>query len=164
MIGLDISSWIQALAAVVLVLLTGATLWVLKRYADDTKTIALASVRQIENSQMPFLTIAWVEPAPSNKAYGWSIANQGAGPALSVRFRIYSDESLDKWRSIADISKGEVRTTFHGEIKHHIQNDVLANMRPFRIEYSSLEGVRYRTTVERLKDGELKTTFEKISK
>jgi len=163
MIVLDISSWIQAFAAVVLVVLTAATLWVLKRYADDTKTIALASVRQIENSQMPFLTVAWVEPAPSNKAYGWSIANQGAGPALSVRFGTYH-QSSDKWRSIADISKGEVRTTFHGEIKLHIQNDVPAKMHPFRIEYSSLEGVRYRTTVERLKDGELKTAFEKISK
>jgi len=46
MIILDIANWIQAIAAIALVVLTGLTLWVLMGYAVDTKRIAEASPAQ----------------------------------------------------------------------------------------------------------------------
>jgi hypothetical protein len=162
MIACDISmwpNWIQAGAAVALVLLTLATLRVLKRYAHDTATIAGVSASQTENSQMPFLTVTWTEPDPPIAA-GWEIHNQGFGPALNVRFSIYSNEGVERWRSIADIAKGASRSDFHDQIRLHIhQNDT--NNRTFTIKYSSLSGRAYRTTVERLPNKELQTTFHK---
>src|SRR6476659_8139428 len=90
MIVLDASllpNWVQAGAAVALVVLTAATLWVLKRYADDTGTIAKASAAQTENSQMPILVlIRHTIIMPNYKKDEWSIQNQGFGPALNIRF------------------------------------------------------------------------------
>jgi hypothetical protein len=60
---IDLPSWIQAIAAVGIVILTGATLLVLKDYAADTKTIAKVSAAQTENSQMPFLAVIMKENA-----------------------------------------------------------------------------------------------------
>ena len=155
------SAWIQAGAAIVGAVLSLVTLMVLIRYAADTKKIAEASVSQIENSQIPFLTVAWRDV--SDKASeGWEIQNQGAGPALSIRFTQYD---LEEWRSVADIAKADRRVEFHNNIKQHIQNIPQERFknRPFKIEYSSLSGVRYRTTVERLPNKELQTKFERIS-
>ena len=57
---------IQAVAATAITVLTLLTLIVLKRYASDTKTIASASVSQLENSQMPFLAIV-MRPSTRNQ-------------------------------------------------------------------------------------------------
>jgi hypothetical protein len=152
----SVPNWIQAVAGIALVFLTGWTLIVLRKYAADTKRIAEASVTQTENLQRPFLTVAWrdlTEKTPE----GWEMQNQGFGPALSVRFSVHSGE----WRPIADIAKEDRRTEFHDQIKLHIQNR--NNNRPFVIEYSSLSGFRYRTTVERLPNKELQTRVENIS-
>jgi hypothetical protein len=46
-----IPNWIQAFAAVALVVLSGATLIVLRRYARDTKTISDKSVQQAAEIQ-----------------------------------------------------------------------------------------------------------------
>jgi hypothetical protein len=49
-VSLSNPNWIQAFATVALVVLTGAALVVLYRYAKDTKTIAEKSVEQSENA------------------------------------------------------------------------------------------------------------------
>jgi len=154
---IDIPSWIQAGADVALMVLTGATLWVLKGYAADTKKIAKAS--HPEHSQMPFLTVAWRHSQPTIPA-GWELQNQGFGPALNVRFSVHSNEG-EEWRSIADMAKGQCRSEpeFHEEIRKHLQNGI--RNRTFTIKYTSLSGLPYVTKVERLHNNELQTTFLK---
>ncbi len=150
------ADWVQAGAAVAITCLTALTLIVLRDYAADTKRIANTSASQTERSQMPFLTVAWWEGAPNEG--GWEIQNQGAGAALCVRFSFHQPPAVDAWRSIADIGPGKGRRDFHNQIGQALQNQ--AN-HTFVIEYSSLSGQRYRTTVERLANGELQTTFQR---
>jgi hypothetical protein len=84
-------NWIQALAAVFLVGLTGWTLKVLRGYAEDTNSLArdtasLArdSASQLDSAQMPFLAVASKPPEPGGRTGGFVIENQGLGPALNV--------------------------------------------------------------------------------
>jgi|GEM_PF-5359990 len=65
----NLPSWIQAFAALCLVLLTLLTLIELKKYVRDTNKIADASVSQLETSQMPFLAVA----AGEQSGAGWGI-------------------------------------------------------------------------------------------
>ena len=76
--NVNLPNWIEAVAALGMLVLTYLTLVVLKDYADDTKTIAKSSASQFENTQMPFLVVA---PKPQN---GWVIENQGFGPAINA--------------------------------------------------------------------------------
>ena len=152
-----LADWIQALSTVAIVVLSMWTLIVLRKYAADTKRIADASTSQTERSQMPFLAVAWRDAAQGIRE-GWQIQNQGFGPALNVRFSTYG-EAGQGWRSIADIGVGENRDSFHNQIASCLQNQ--HGNRTFIIEYSSLSGQRYRTTVDRLPNGELQTQFHK---
>jgi hypothetical protein len=83
-------NWIQALDAICLVILTLLTLIILRGYAADTKTIADTSVSQTENSQMPFLAVAMRE-GDGNAQGGWTVENQGFGPALNIGFSDYRE-------------------------------------------------------------------------
>ena len=77
------ADWLQALAAVGIVILTLLTLHVLREYASDTKRIAQASVKQTENSQLPFLAV-FFQPNTAVDQEGWTVANQGSGPAINI--------------------------------------------------------------------------------
>jgi hypothetical protein len=81
----NLPNWIQALAAMSIVGLTLVTLIVLKHYAADTKTIARASVSQLETSQMPFLAVI-MRPNTTHSNGGWGVENQGFGPAINVTY------------------------------------------------------------------------------
>ena len=116
-------------------MLTFLTLRVLRRYADDTKKIADVSSSQTENSQMPFLAVM-LRMRPDNEEAGWGIENQGFGPALNVMYRISGRRS-----SIGSLSEGAIQAT-HGDIA-----DAFAIQQPVLIDYESLSGKKYRTTV-----------------
>ena len=150
------ADWVQAGAAIAITGLTALTLVVLRDYGADTKRIANMSASQTERSQMPFLTVAWWEGDPHGE--GWELQNQGVGPALCVRFSLHQPPAVDAWRSIADIAPGKGRRNFHNEIAQILQHHP---NHAFVIEYSSLSRQRYRTTVERLPNGELRTTFQR---
>ena len=68
----------QSIADVVLAVVTSLTLWVVVKYAADTKTIAENSTRQLESSQMPF--VALVILTDPDRAGNWAIKNWVTGP------------------------------------------------------------------------------------
>jgi hypothetical protein len=144
-------NWVQALAAVALVVLTGATLLVLRGYARDTKTIADKSVEQIENAQRPF--IALVSKAADVRPHftgGWVIENQGSGAALNIRHS--EPQGNDGWvENVTPLAKGDFHplSTFNSTVMQH---------RVFTIEYESLSGTQYTTNVD-WPDGVMRTRF-----
>ena len=155
MIVLDISSWIQALAAVAIVVLTGWTLAVLRRYATDTKTIAKVSAAQTENSQMPFLGV--VQRTGRTERFGinyWAIQNQGFGPALNVHFSIRTQEAKETYGNISALAPGE-EYSLAGDKGSEIGHGTI-----IRIQYSSLSDVAYMTNAQ-LKNGQMTIGFQK---
>jgi hypothetical protein len=158
MILLDIftlSAALQAVAAVALVILTGWTLAVLRRYAADTATIAKVSASQMENSQMPFLAVIQRTIVKPDYVFTiWSIQNQGSGPALTVRFNLRSEKGEEKTGTIGALAPaGEYELS--GDMPRTIGHGTT-----FRIEYSSLTGLQY-VTVAVLDNGEMRTQFHK---
>jgi hypothetical protein len=158
MCSINWAGWLQAIAAFIIVYFTGRSLMVLKGYAEDTKTIATASVhqadisvQQIENAQKPF--VALILKPEGITAYfpgGWVIENQGFGPALNLRYSHPLDPSVFDYNpSVLD--KGQY---------HYMPRFVIDQMRSheFKVEYQSLSGTKYRTLVVWV-DGEMRTTF-----
>lgn len=125
-----------------IVVLTGWTLMVLRRYAADTKKIADASVSQTENAAMPILVVIRETIfKPEGKWYKWSIQNQGFGPALNIRFTGYNEGSNESSiKETYPLGAGDER--FIGEIE-----DVLNRWLKFEMWYESLSGLEYSTTV-----------------
>jgi hypothetical protein len=140
-------SWLQAVSSVLLVLVTGATLYVLYGYAKDTKRIADDSATQVERSQMPFLAAASEEPD------GWFLENQGFGPALNVHYSSYVTGNL-VMRPIQPLGP-QRRRNLHNEIVAALGRGEL------RLGYESLSGKRYRTSVVQ-RDGAWQTDFRKL--
>jgi hypothetical protein len=140
--------WIQAFAAVGIVILTFLTLIVLRGYAADTKKIAQASVTQTENSQMPFLVIA-LQPGSPSQSQGWGIENQGFGPAINITFIVGNT----RW-SKPPLAKGG---------KHYVHNEVSQAVggEGIEIQYESLSGMRYRTTITWGADQVIQTQFHR---
>ncbi len=146
-------NWIQAVAAIGIVALTLLTLIVLKKYARDTKTIANASVSQLEHSQMPFLAIV-MRPSTRESDGGWGIQNQGFGPAINVRYSGHHRQQALHTQSIDPLAKGATDAV-HGDIA-----DAFSLKRPVVIEYESLSGLKYRTIVTMV-DNVMQTQFHK---
>jgi hypothetical protein len=94
---------IQAGAAIAIVILTAWTLKVLRDYAADTKKIASASVKQIENSQMPFLAAVQVLNV------GWVIRNQGFGPAINILYTGGDNRDRNRMMATEPLGAGEER-------------------------------------------------------
>jgi hypothetical protein len=102
----NVPNWIQALAAISIVGLTLITLIVLKHYAADTKTIARASVLQLENSQMPFLAVI-MQPNTTHSTGEWRIENQGFGPAINVTYSSgHKDATL---KPLGSMPRGDIQ-------------------------------------------------------
>ena len=144
-------SWVQAFAAIGIVCLTLLTLIVLKGYADDTKTIANASVSQLEHSQMPFLAVRQ-EPNVPNQVGGWVLENQGYGPAINVSYHYQHHGEII--RQVPPLAPGT---------KHGIHNDfaeAIGNPLGFEIQYESLSGLQYHTTVTWNEAGAMRTRFQ----
>src|SRR5438128_6468073 len=106
----DLPSWIQALAAACLVILTLLTLIVLRRYAADTKKIADVSASQTESSQMPFLAVVMRADTFDSRG-GWGIENQGFGPAINVSYGTDAAHG----QSIGPLPKGNIHPA-HADI------------------------------------------------
>ncbi|PYX33187.1 MAG: hypothetical protein DMG77_00775 [Acidobacteria bacterium] len=146
----NVPAWIQALAAVCLVILTLLTLIVLKGYAADTNTIAQASVSQLENSQMPFLAVAFGD----QEGGGWGIYNQGFGPAINISYSRYDRERREMF-PIPPIAPGR-RQIVHNEYAHAVGNPA-----GFEIQYESLSGAKYRTLISWDEQGTARVQFQK---
>lgn len=137
---IDISSCIQAAATVVIVILTGLTLLVLLRYADDTKRIADVSASQTEHSQMPFLAV-------TRRSDGWAIKNQGFGPALNIVFTGYnvgSNKTTNKPTFPLGIGEDKLLPELEQVINHWHEVTVW---------YESLSGRKYITSFKLTESG-----------
>jgi hypothetical protein len=152
MLQCGIPNWIQAIAAMGIVALTLLTLIVLKKYASDTKTIANASISQLENSQMPFLAIVMRRSTRESDG-GWGIQNQGFGPAVNVSYSGHGREASHT-QSVEPLAKGATEAV-HADIA-----DAFSLKRPVVIEYESLSGLKYRTIVTMV-DNVMQTQFHK---
>ena len=149
----DLPSWIQALAALSLVILTFLTLIVLRKYAADTKKIANVSASQTESSQMPFLAVV-MRPETYNSSGGWGIENQGFGRAINVSYSS-SDQSDAAFMQVEPIAKGGVLAA-HADIA-----DAFSLRQRLVIRYESLSGAKYRTTVTMV-ENVMQTQFQKL--
>jgi hypothetical protein len=121
---------IQAIAAVTMVILSGATLVILYGYARDTKTIAEKSVEQVENAQMPFLALVSKEAdVRPHITGGWVLENQGSGAALNIRHS--EPQGNDGWvENVPPLAVGEFRPLRGG------LNVTVMRQRVFTIESS----------------------------
>jgi hypothetical protein len=145
----DVPNYIQAASGVVLVGITFWTLIVLRRYAADTKTIAANSSQQIENSQMPFVTLVV-------KDTGWAMKNQGFGTAMNIfhtRFVGKDKPPLNQW--MTPMAPGE-------DMRVERDDADYIDKEGFTVSYESLSGKKYRTTIRKI-SGALNVQFEKIS-
>ncbi len=145
----SLPNWIQALAAICIVGLTLATLIVLKNYAADTKSIARASVSQLENSQMPFITVV-LRPNPPDE--GWGLENQGFGPAINGSLSyVQNGRHTFAIPSLSSGSRYNIHNAFAG---------VVGNQAGVEIQYESLSGRKYRTLITWGERGVIQTRFE----
>ena len=146
------TNWIQAVAAICLVGISGWTLYVLIGYARDTKTIAGNSVKQNENSQMPF--IALVEDKEPGHSSKWLITNQGFGPALNISYsRCVGSDKPPFLQPLPPLAPSELYRVENADAE-------LAASVGFEVNYESLSGKKYRTLVKRL-NGAWQHSFER---
>ena len=145
--------WIQALAAVGIVVLTTWTLKVLRGYARDTKRLADDSASQTERAQMPFLAVARKDGDGP-----YVVANQGFGPAINVLYRGYRGVAENEGKST-----GSLFSLAPGGHSHdfNLIGTTFQCGKALEIEYESLSGKKYRTVVT-LAEGTMHTTFEKL--
>jgi hypothetical protein len=149
---------LQAITSVLLVFLTGATLYVLWGYAKDTKRIAEDSAAQVERAQMPFLAVVQrLTPAVSSHPDNWFIENQGFGTAINItRSRHFNDGRDSEIMSIPSplYPRGQ---------DHHLDGETAGSMgmKGFFINYESLSGRKYRTEIV-YRNGLLRTVFHKL--
>lgn len=107
----SLPNWIQALMAVALVGLTGATLVVLRRYAKDTKTIAEKSVEQSENARQQVVESqrqadATMQSLTLLKGQIQGQHAQEAARAITVLHAIHEDVKM--WSSTIESGKWNV--------------------------------------------------------
>jgi hypothetical protein len=128
-IVVNLPNWIEAFAALGIVVLTYLTLVVLKDYAADTKMIARASGSQLEASQVPFLVVV-----PHN---GWVIENQGFGPAINATLAYTQTGRVIQ--PLPALAPGAT---------HDVQNEFpQLHGKPLSIDYESLSGLKYQTLI-----------------
>lgn len=134
---------IQTITQVVLAIATVATLIVLIGYAKDTKKIAKNSFQQIESSLQPFVALVEREPGHSSN---WSIKNIGKGPALNIRYSRYqADDKPPQWCSPSPLAPLE----FYNGVDNR-DAEFAEKKDGFIVEYESLSGRKYRTTVRQV--------------
>jgi hypothetical protein len=143
-------SSIQAISEIVLAVVTSLTLIVLSVYTFFTYKIAKNSTRQIENSQMPFVALI-MKTDESRFSGNWAIKNQGAGAAINIYYTRHSPDRAPKMQWTTPLAPAE-------EYHLGIENDQWVD---FKIEYESLDGTRYRTTVKR-ENGDVRTDFSRL--
>lgn len=103
-------------------------LFILCKYAWDTRTLARASTRQLEAQQMPFLSIDIVNRI-------CSVKNFGSGPAINIDLA-YAGETDCRVPSLAAGDKGP----YLGIFTELVNRDITVN-------YESLSGTKYETRI-----------------
>jgi hypothetical protein len=98
---------------------------------------------------MPFLAVVMRENTIHSSG-GWGIENQGFGPAMNSFF-----SAPPVGRSIHTVAQGTIIPV------HYDVDDAFRAKQPVVLEYESLSGLKYRTTVT-LPDGVMQTHFEKL--
>lgn len=153
------TDWIEASCAVVMVGLTGLTLTVLFAYAADTKRIAKLTAEQIESGQRPFLTLEFPGGADGPRTHrdeGY-ICNRGKGIALNIEYTIpRATKAAERWPTPLPCD-GDRQIPFREIMPPRWQA-----MNGYVLEYDSLSGRRYRTTVRMDKAFRLETVFEEV--
>ena len=98
---------------------------------------------------MPF--IAMVTKTDPSRISDWAIKNEGSGPALEIYYLRYLGEDkppMMQW--MTPLAPGD-EYSLPRESGH----------RDFKVEYESLSGKKYRTTVT-VSDGNRKTSFQRF--
>jgi hypothetical protein len=135
---INLPNWIEALAALGIVVLTYRTLVVLKDYAADTKKIAKASVSQLDNTQMLFLVVVQ-KPRTADFQGGWVLENQGFGSAINVTWTYTQHGRVV--RPFLPLAPRAI---------HDVQNEyaqIFGNPLGLSIDYESLSGLKYQTLI-----------------
>jgi len=151
----NVPNWTQALAALAIVGLTAWTLKVLRRYANDTRRIADDSASQTERAQMPCLAVTMKEPDLNGRFGGYTIENQGFGPALNVLLVSSNLDGARVQKTLASLAVGGC---------HYLDNEISTSFgkhAPIEIEYTSLSGRKYQTTVAMV-NNQMQTEFKKL--
>ena len=146
-------NWIACNSSTIQVVLTLLTLLVLLRYVWDTRRIAKASVRQIENAQTPFLAVLQQEHLVGQVG-GWVLENQGFGPALNIVCG-YRQNQRNVRVQMYSLAPRTPRS-----LASHFEN-ARGTPEGFKIEYESVSGEKYQTFITW--EGEaMKTDFKKL--
>lgn len=176
-------AWVQAYWTAAVFVVSLVTLFVLGLYARDTHKMAKASVQQVENAQTPFIALIEVEQAYessiaviSGVRKVWAIENQGSGAAVNIEVTgTYLAEHYEHGIGGLAIPKEPIPKKLVNHPKPvGVGGTVLVadetrvvkyvlTREPFTdcvIEYESLSGRRYRTTVT-IVDGKQKVRFER---
>lgn len=174
-------AWVQAYWTAAVFVVSVVTLFVLGLYAWDTHKMAKASVRQVENAQTPFLALVDVEQTYQSSLmpgvqHVWGIENQGSGAAVNIEITgTYLAETYEHGMGGRAMLKEPTPTKIVNHPKplgvggtalivegKRVFKQVLVR-EPFTdcvIEYESLSGRRYRTTINNV-DGKQKVRFER---
>ncbi|MGA3055897.1 MAG: hypothetical protein ABSD63_16955 [Candidatus Korobacteraceae bacterium] len=140
-------------AEIVLAVVNSMTLIVLIKYAIDNNTIAKNSTRQLENSRMPFVALVMKKDDERNS--NWAIKNQGVGAAINIYCTRYLAENMPAiMQCLTPLAPGE-------DYSLPRQSDHLMTTGGFKVEYESLGGKRYRTTVS-WANGDVRTKFDRV--
>jgi hypothetical protein len=102
---------------------------------------------------MPFIALVMMTDE-QRTSYPWAIKNQGFGPAVNIYYTRFLSEDkppMRQWLTPLGPADQFLLTREVG----YLLND------GFTVEYESLSGKKYRTTVKRI-DGDMKTTFQRL--
>jgi len=122
----------------------------LREYASDTKRIAQASVKQTENSQLPFLAV-FFQPNTAVDQEGWTVANQGSGPAINISWgTVQGGRLIYRIPSFAAGAKLNIHNNFA---------PLVGNQAGIEFKYESLSGLEYRTIITFGEGGVMHTQF-----
>ncbi len=148
------------------------TLIVLIRYAKDTKTLAEVSLRQEEESVIPYLSITPRDKVVSTiEIVQLNVRNTGKGPAIGIR--VEGEERSRNWLNTTPTSKdGKEWTPSVSDVGDLGVGDtrvlsgwVLVSInhgKAIKLTYRSLTGRRYQTTYAGGKHGPVTQTFRRL--
>jgi hypothetical protein len=138
----------QAIASIVLAILTGWTLYILRQYAADTKSLAQSgnaqldlARRQLEASETPVIVIRPKFGSVDGSIYpvaAWLVENQGSGLAFDVIGAITDDMG----NVMPDFSRAVMRKDAPEEYWATLQ------IQSAFFSYRSLSGTFYETDID----------------
>jgi hypothetical protein len=164
----DVAAYVQAVCAMLGLIVAVVTLVILFFYARDTRTLAEVAVRQAEEGNIPYLTVVWkteerqtfafisgllpsgYQPSPTQNLY---IVNEGRGPAISI---VLESAKLKtplaqvragapvEWQSATD-EIGDLAVGQRIELPDWAQVSAL-NERIITLNYLSISGMGYQST------------------